>query len=56
MAFTTDAVRDLGFLPYRSDIPEGMTVAEYRARRAWGRQRPSRRRRRRLTAWRLGRG
>ena len=39
---TTETVRNQGFLPLESDIPPGLTIAQYRARRA----RPERRRRR----------
>jgi hypothetical protein len=40
MTATTQTVRDQAFLPLESDIPQGMTLAQYRA----GRTRPSRRR------------
>jgi hypothetical protein len=33
MDVTTQTVRDQGFLPLEGDIPEGMTIAQYRARR-----------------------
>ena len=33
MSATTDALRDQGFLPVQSDIPNELTLAEYRARR-----------------------
>jgi hypothetical protein len=42
MSATTDTVRDQGFLPLACDVPEGITLAEYRQRRA----RPRRPRRR----------
>ena len=38
----TQTVRDQAFLPLACDIPDGMTLAEYRASRS---RRPSRRRR-----------
>jgi hypothetical protein len=38
----TQTVRDQAFLPLECDIPEGMTLAQYRASRS---RRPSRRRR-----------
>jgi hypothetical protein len=38
----TQTVRDQAFLPLECDIPEGMTLAQYRASRS---HRPSRRRR-----------
>jgi hypothetical protein len=41
MTATTQTVRDQAFLPLECDIPEGMTLAQYRA----SRPRPSRRRR-----------
>jgi len=34
MTATTQTVRDQAFLPLECDIPAGMTLAEYRARRA----------------------
>jgi len=34
MTATTQTVRDQGFLPMECDVPPGMTLAEYRARRA----------------------
>jgi hypothetical protein len=33
MTATTQSVRDQGFLPVECDIPDGMTLREYRARR-----------------------
>jgi hypothetical protein len=33
MSTTTDTLRDQGFLPVQSDIPQELTLAEYRARR-----------------------
>jgi hypothetical protein len=41
MTATTQTVRDQAFLSVECDVPEGMTLAQYRARRP----RPSRRRR-----------
>jgi hypothetical protein len=38
----TQTVRDQAFLPVECDIPEGMTLAQYRASRS---ARPNRRRR-----------
>ena len=46
---TTETVRSQGFLPLAGDIPEGLTIAQYRARRAKdmaGVSRPPRPRRR----------
>jgi hypothetical protein len=40
MTATTQTVRDQAFLPIEADIPQGLTLAQYRARRA----RPGRRR------------
>jgi hypothetical protein len=34
MTPTTEAVRERGFLTVECDIPAGMTIAEYRRRRA----------------------
>jgi hypothetical protein len=42
MTETTQTVRDQGFQPLECDIPEGMTLGQYRASRP---RRPSRRRR-----------
>jgi hypothetical protein len=42
MTSTTQTVRDQAFLPLVGDIPDGMTLGQYRASRA---RRPSRRRR-----------
>jgi hypothetical protein len=51
MTATTQTVRDQGFLPVECDIPDGMTLREYRARRP-----PTRRlRARRLLARRRAR-
>jgi hypothetical protein len=41
MTAITQTVRDQGFPPMECDIPQGMTLAQYRASRA----RPGRRRR-----------
>jgi hypothetical protein len=41
MTTTTQTVRDQAFLPLECDIPDGMTLAQYRA----SKRRPSRRRR-----------
>jgi hypothetical protein len=45
MTATTKAVRDQAFLPLECDIPAGMTLAEYRARRTAPAQVRGRRRR-----------
>jgi hypothetical protein len=42
MTETTQTVRDQGFLPLECDIPDVMTLGQYRASRA---RRPGRRRR-----------
>jgi hypothetical protein len=34
MELTTQTVREQGFLPLEGDIPDGMTLAQYRTRRA----------------------
>ena len=34
MTVTTQTVRDLGFLTLECDIPDGMTLAQYRASRS----------------------
>jgi hypothetical protein len=41
MTATTQTVREQGFLPLEGDIPQGVTLAQWRASRA----RPARRRR-----------
>jgi hypothetical protein len=46
MTDTTQAIRDQAFLPLVSDIPDGLTLRQYRAGRS--RRRPSSRRRPRL--------
>jgi hypothetical protein len=33
MTATTDTVRNQGFMPFESDIPAGVTLAEWRASR-----------------------
>jgi hypothetical protein len=43
MTRTTQTIRDLGFRAIECDIPDGMTIAQYRFRRA---ARPASRRRR----------
>jgi hypothetical protein len=43
MTAITDTVRDQAFRPVACDIPQGMTMAQYRAARR--RRRPGRRRR-----------
>jgi len=45
MTPTTQTVRDQAFLPLFSDIPDGMTIRQYRAERL---RRQGRQRRRRL--------
>jgi hypothetical protein len=47
MTVTTQTVRDLGFLTLECDVPDGMTLAQYRARRPRREQRPRRARLRR---------
>jgi hypothetical protein len=42
MTATTKIVREQSFSPFESDIPQGLTLAQYRARRA---RRPGRWRR-----------
>jgi hypothetical protein len=49
MDLTTQAVRDQGFLPLEGDVPDGMTLAQYRARRARRARARRPRLRRRLT-------
>jgi hypothetical protein len=44
MSETTQTVRDQAFLPLFSDIPDGVTLAQYRAGRTRPRARPRRRR------------
>jgi hypothetical protein len=51
MTATTQTVRDQGFLPLECDIPDGMTLGQYRARRL----RPRRRLARRALSRRLAR-
>jgi hypothetical protein len=34
MTATTQTVRDRAFLPLSSDIPEGLTITQYRVRRS----------------------
>jgi hypothetical protein len=45
MTATTETVREQGFLPLECDVPNGLTLREWRARR---RRHPGRLRRRRL--------
>jgi hypothetical protein len=45
MTATTETVREQGFLPLECDVPDGLTLREWRARR---RRHPGRLRRRRL--------
>jgi hypothetical protein len=47
MTGTTQTIREQAFLPMTCDIPEGMTLAEYRAKRTSRTPRPRRRRLRR---------
>jgi hypothetical protein len=44
MTATTQTVRDQAFLPLVSDIPDGVTLAQYRAERSRRQGRPRRRR------------
>jgi hypothetical protein len=44
MTDTTQTVRDQAFLPLFSDIPDGVTISQYRARRSRRQGRPRRRR------------
>ncbi len=48
MTDTTQAIRDQAFLPLVSDIPEGLTLRQYRSERSRPRPRPRRRPRLRL--------
>ena len=43
MTETTQTIRDQAFLPLSSDIPEGLTLRQYRAERSRRRGRPWRR-------------
>ena len=44
MTETTQTVRDQAFLPLSSDIPDGLTIREYRSERSRRAARPARRR------------
>jgi hypothetical protein len=48
MTDTTQAIREQAFLPLVSDIPEGLTLRQYRSERSRRRPRPRRRPRLRL--------